>query len=511
MKFGESQARNLVSVGTIEPRSVRLWARTERPGRFVLTIRQATAAVASVRFEVAAGNPRDNTVSLRYPEDFPGAPALLPLHRYSFKIESEAADVFVGAGDFETAPADAASTPQRFSIGVISCHQPFSSEGEVSPRNMRLVEGLPAAFAAHDIKLLVATGDQIYADTPDQFSLTSAHYLKSRWPERGQLPEWPAEQIRAAYQERYRIGWNQPAWLKLLSAFPNYAILDDHEVFDDWGIKPEHDSAPYRKVTDAARLAYLDYQGSRQIPWTDASTVPASLDYRFHYGSVAGFVFDLRSERSAGPTPQVVSPGQLARFESFLAESRAAQVVLAVTSVPLVHIPEWLTAAGQFLFGTRVDFPDHWSAPANRGQRQVLLRMIHAHLQRPETRNQKLIVLGGDVHVGAAFALTLPGPDPRVFYELTTSAVSNRIQDFEVHASVLGPQLFQLNPRTAEGMLNVRLLPGASGAAQRNPIGSLNAGIIELQRNGNSTNVRFKLLGYGDDHKVREEFISGWL
>jgi alkaline phosphatase D len=511
MKFGQSQARNLVAVGSIEPRGVRLWARTEQPGRFVLTIRQATAVVASVRFEVAAGNPRDNTVSLRYPDDFPGAPALAPLHRYNFKVESESADVFVGAGDFETAPADAAATPQRFSIGVISCHQPFSSEGELSPRNTRLLEGLPAAFKAHDIKLLISAGDQIYADAPDQFSLTSPHYLKARWPERGQLPEWPADQIRAAYQERYRIGWNQPAWLKLLNAFPNYAILDDHEVFDDWGVKPEHESAPYKKVTDAARMAYLDYQGSRQIPWTDASPLPSALDYRFQYGSVAGFVFDLRSERRAGPAPQVVGPGQLARFESFLAESRGAQVVLVVTSVPLVHIPEWLTAAGQFLFGTKVDFPDHWSAPANRGQRQQLLRTIQSHLQRPETRNQKLIVLGGDVHVGAAFALTLVGPDPKVFYELTTSAVSNRIQDFEVHASVLGPKLFALHPRTADGLLDVRLLPGASTAAQRNPIGGLNAGVLELQRSGDTTNVRFKLLGYGDDFRIREEFISGWL
>ncbi len=511
MKFGDEQILNLVSVGTIEPRGVRLWARTERPGRFVLTVRRGTAVHATVAFEVAADNPRDNTVALRYPEDFPGAPPLAPLQRYNFKVESESADLFVGAGDFETAPAGPQDMPHTVSIGVMSCHQPFSSEGLVSERNMRLVQGLPAAFKGYDIKLLIATGDQIYADAPDEFSLTSPHYLASRWPERGQLPEWDPAEIRAAYQERYRIGWNQAPWLKLLSAFPNYAILDDHEVFDDWGMLPEHEGPAYRKVSEAARLAYLDYQGSRQLAWGEGAAAPAALDYRFRYGTVAGFAFDLRSERRAGPGHQVTSAAQRARFEHFLAESRSAQVVLVVTSVPLVHIPEWLTSAGQRLFGTSVDFPDHWSAPANRAERQILLGMIEAHLKRPETRQQKLIVLGGDVHVGAAFGLTFVGPDPRRFYELTTSAVSNRIKTFEADASVLGPRLFELSPRTADGRLDVRLLPAAAGSGRRNPIGGLNAGVIELRRNGDATNVRFKLLGYGDDHQVNEQYQSGWL
>jgi alkaline phosphatase D len=511
MAFGDSQVRNFVAVGTIEARSVRLWARTERPGRYVLTVRRGLDVYATVDFEIAADNPRDNTAAFRYPEDFPGAPPLRPLDRYTFKVESQEGDLFVGAGEFETAPADAASTPPRFSFGVMSCHQPFSSEGEVSPRNMRLMQALPQAFKRYDIKFLVSAGDQIYADAPGEFSLMAPHYQKTRWPDRGLINTWQPQQIRAAYQERYRICWNQSSMLKLLNSFPNYAILDDHEVFDDWGVEPEHVEEPYQRVIEAARLAYIDYQGSRQLPWSDAATAPASLDYRFSYGNVAGFVFDLRSERRAAGASQVVSASQLGRLEGFLAESRGAEVVLLVTSVPLVHIPEWLTSAGQFLFGTKVDFPDHWSAAANRGQRKAILGMIQAHLQRPETRNQKLIVLGGDVHVGAAFAFTTVGPNPRVFYQLTTSAVTNRVKDFEADAGVLGPQLFEQDKRTADGLLNVRLLGAAQGSPARNPIGGLNAAVIEVQKDGPQTNVRFKLLGYGDDLQVKEEYQSAWL
>jgi alkaline phosphatase D len=509
MPFGQTVS-NLVSVGTVDHHSARIWARASRPGDYVLTINGGPTAVGG-SFTIEPSNPLDNTIVVVYPNDFPGAPPLQPLHRYTFKIVSREGDVFVGAGQFETAPADEASTPSRFSFGVVSCHQPFSSEGELAERNMRLLEGLPKAFAGYDIKFLLAAGDQIYADAPGQFSLTNPHYLKSRWPDRGQLPEWTPEQIRALYQERYRICWNQSPWLKLLSAFPNYGILDDHEVFDDWGSKGEHATAPYQKVIGAARRAYMDYQGSRQLSWNATASLRDAFDYDFRYGTVAGFVFDLRSERAVGPPAQVISAGQLERFRQFLERNVSAQVVLVVTSVPLVHLPEWITAAGVAIFGTNVDFPDHWSAPANREQRLQILSVMRAHLEKPQTAHQKLVVIGGDVHVGAAFSMTFVGPHPKVFYELTTSAVSNRVKPLEADISVLGPAAFAASPRTAGGTLEVRLLPAAAGSLARNPIGGLNAAVVEAQRNGSATQVRFKLLGYGDDLRVNEQFQSGWL
>jgi alkaline phosphatase D len=510
MPFGDAVS-NLVAVGTVDHRSARLWARAERPGDYLLTVSEGPAVVGTGAFTIDPTHPLDHTAALSYPDDFPGAAPLQPLHRYHFKITSVAGDVFVGAGQFETAPADPASTPDHFSIGVMSCHQPFSSEGALSERNMRLLEGLPAAFTAHDIKLLIAAGDQIYADAPAEFSLTNAHYLQSRWPGRGQLPDWAADEIRALYQERYRICWNQRPLLKLMSSFPTYAILDDHEVFDDWGSEAAHDTPPYQKVIGAARRAYMDYQGSRQLAWGPTASLRDAFDYEFRYGSVAGFVFDLRSERTVGPPAQVISAGQLDRFRQFLDRNVSAQVILMVTSVPLVHLPEWLTAAGVAVFGTKVDFPDHWSAPANREQRLQILELMRNHLQRPQTANQKLVVIGGDVHVGAAFSMTFVGPNPKVFYELTTSAVSNRVKPLEADISVLGPAAFAAGPRTAGGTLEVRLLPGAAGAPARNPIGGLNAGVIEFQRHGAATQLRFKLLGYDDKLKVGDQFQSGWL
>jgi alkaline phosphatase D len=510
MAFGDIQRRNLVAVGKVGSTSARLWFRAERPGSYVVEVLGPNGTPhGKLVVEIAEGNPSDNTAVVDYPAGANDKP-LLPLHRYTFTVGSEDGSVMVGEGRFETAPHTAEQTPEIFSIGAVSCHQPFEPDGSLSVRSMRLLEWLPEVFGRYDIKFLFGLGDQIYADNPGELSLLNPHYLKSRWPDRGDLGSWTPEQIRAAYQERYRICWNQVPWLKLLSTFPNYAILDDHEVFDDWGSNPTLEKPPYTKVIDAARLAYLDYQGGRQLGWNGAGPAAPSFDYSFTYGTVAAFVFDLRSERQVGPPARVIGQGQLDRFKKFLADNAAAHVILVVTSVPLVHIPEWLAAVGEWVVGTKVDFPDQWSAPRNTADRDAVLAAMREHLSaRPK---QRLIVLGGDVHVGAAFELHFVGGKKPYFFELTTSSVTNRLQGFSVDASLLGPKAFELTPRMAGGTLDVSFLRPAKGAPARNPIGGLNAGIIEFKRkNAEETNVRLKLIGYDDQHNVKEEFTSGWL
>ena len=510
MPFQESDSRrNFVAVGSVDSTSARLWFRAPDSGSYVVQVLGPNATpVGRVVVDIAAGNATDNTAAVLYPDDADGAPDLLPLHRYNFRVTSQDGTAFVGEGAFETAPASADQTPDIFTAAIVSCHQPFNSDGIVSPDSMRLLDQIEGIFHGADAKFLLTVGDQIYADTPGRFSLLDANYVK-RWA-RGTIDTWTQQQIRQAYQERHRIFWNQPSWLKLLSARPNYTILDDHEVFDDWGTKPEHTKQPWKKIIAGARQAYLDYQGSRQLPWNGAGVVPAALDYSFTYGTVATFVFDLRSERRAPPEPRVISAAQLARFKRFLDANREAHVILVVTSVPLVHIPEWLTEAGEGLFGTDVDFPDHWSAKNNQKDRLAILKAIQAHLSAVPT--QRLIVIGGDVHVGCAFTIRFVGGKKPLFYELTTSSITNRSQGFQADASLLGPQIFGVTPTMAGGLAKVGLLRSAQGAPSRNPIGGLNAGLIEFKRkSATETNVRLKLVGYGDDHVAKDEFVSGWL
>ncbi|HEX2660014.1 MAG TPA: alkaline phosphatase D family protein, partial [Polyangia bacterium] len=504
-----SDARNnLVSVGTVDHRSVRLWFRAERPGRYVVSIRGADLAPhGRAVIDIAPGNPTDNTAAFTYPDQAPGAPPLSSLHRYTFRVVSEDETLVVGEGAFETAPATPDDTPSIFTVGLISCHQPFDVNGVLSPDSMRLCQQLFSTFASADTKFLLTVGDQIYADEPGNVSLLNAAYT-SRWG-RGPIQEWTPQQIREAYQERYRIFWNQTPWLKLLSSLPNYAMLDDHEVFDDWGSRPEHVHDPAAKIIAAARLAYLDYQGSRQLPWGPTATAPAAFDYGFRYGTLATFAFDIRSERWVGPPSRVFSPDQLGRFRAFLAENADAHVVFVVTSVPFVHLPEWVTARGAQIFATDVDFPDHWSAERNRADRGAVLDVIDAHLTAHP--KQRLIVLGGDVHVGCAFSLHFVGDRKPRFYELTSSSVTNKLGCVQAAFTPVGPLAFEEWPALANGRVKASLLPAASDAPAMNPTGGLNAGLIELKRNGDETNVRLKLLGVGADGHAREEYVSGWL
>jgi alkaline phosphatase D len=513
MAFWDHQRLNFVSVGTVDAKSARLWFRAERPGQYRLEVTGPGGTPhGQAVVEIAAGNARDNTTAVVYPDVLgAGAPALQALTRYGFKVKSVDGTVVVGEGRFETAPANPGQTPQRFAIGVVSCHQPFNDAGEVSEDNMRLLSQLQPIYEAHDIKFLIAGGDQMYADTPGATSLLSPHYIGKRWPGRGEIGSWTPQQIRAAYQERYRTCWNQVPWLKLLNSWPNYAILDDHEVFDDWGAEPAHQNPAFQKVIGGARLAYMDYQGSRQLSWAGPSPAgaPAALDYSFTYGTVATYVFDLRSERRPPPQAQVVSQAQLERFKAFLNRSGDAHVLLLVTSVPLIHLPEWVTSVGQWIFGTKVDFPDHWSAPQNQPQRNEILAALRDHLgAHPK---QRCVVLGGDVHVGCAFELHFVGGKKPYFFELTTSALTNRQKSFDADISTMGPTAFGLNPRMAGDSVDVRLLRAAEGAPERNPLGGLNAGLVQFQRTGDTTNVRLKLFGYGPDRVAKEQFVSGWL
>jgi alkaline phosphatase D len=510
MAFGDDKLENIVAVGTVDHRSARIWFRAQQPGSYVVEVKGPAGALhGRASAMIAPDNATDNTLAIVYPG--PGRD-LTPLTHYDVRITSEDGLVFVGTAQFETAPAGAADAPGNFKIGVFSCHQPFDEAGNLSPDSMALLNQLPQYFHDNGVKFLLSVGDQIYADEPGAVSLMSPQYGQQRWGR--PLTQLPPAEVRAAFQERYRIFWKQMPWIKLLNSYPNYSILDDHEVFDDWGSIAAHADEPARTIIQAGRLAYLDYQGARQLNWGgDGAVAPAALDYSFSYGQVATYVFDLRSERRLVPEPRVISPEQLARFQAFLAANRQAQVILAVTSVPLVHIPEWVAGLGEKLFGTGVDFPDHWSAVRNRPDRDKVLAAIRDHLSLPETRRQRFIVVGGDVHIGCAFSMHFVGGAKPLMYELTTSSVTNRIKGWRAGLSELGPESFAVTRRMANDTLDVTLLrssQAAQGKANLNPTADLNAGIIELNRNGDETNVKLKLIGAGAGG-AQVIFESGWL
>ena len=71
-------------------------------------------------------------------------------------------------------------------------------------------------------------------------------------------------------------------------------------------------------------------------------------------------------------------------------------------SVPLVHAsPAIMSALERVKAGFGRDVRDRWSVPAFAAQRTMLLERLFGW--QSERRRRQVIVLSGDVHVGAAF------------------------------------------------------------------------------------------------------------
>jgi hypothetical protein len=62
-------------------------------------------------------------------------------------------------------------TPARFSIALMSCHEPFTHRGTPRRSSLHMLRAARHCLQRHNTKLLVAVGDQVYADYPARFSL----------------------------------------------------------------------------------------------------------------------------------------------------------------------------------------------------------------------------------------------------------------------------------------------------------------------------------------------------
>jgi alkaline phosphatase D len=510
-KLGDGvQLERMVAVGRTTPTSVRIWLRAEAAGPHRLTIVRATSGdpVAQVEFGVPAAGGRDLTHGVGYPDDFPGEAPLAPLTAYRFEVQRVAGWRSVGTGRFETAPASAGDTPDRFSIAVLSCHQPFDSEGELAPAHMRVFEVLETILARNEARFAILAGDQMYSDLPDRCSLLDAHYL-GLVAGTGSLLSLDAKKVRSLYQDRYRSFFAMPDVQKLYANRSTYPILDDHEIFDDWGSLAVHAESSHAAVLEGARRAYLDYQGSRVLPASEE--LPASFHYSFGYGCVGVFVMDLRSERRvvAGGN-QLYGESQLEDLRAFLAASGDKRLILVVTSVPVVHVPEWLADAGYELVGTKIDFGDQWSLAANRPARDRLLALLLAH--QDAHRDQRIVIVGGDVHISCALELAFEGLPP--MHQLTASAISNSGSRFQGWAGGQGPKRTPTltvqtpaGPRRADVSL-ARRLKGD------NPYGGINVGLIEVDAGSDPLRIRFQIWSY--DRKGTKQllpvakYVSTW-
>jgi alkaline phosphatase D len=312
------------------------------------------------------------------------------------------------------------------------------------------------------------------------------------------------------YQERHRIFWKHPAYARLMARFPCHMILDDHEIVDNFGTAEEHSGPRYDNLRAGALDAFYDYQAARTLPMSGGAR-PSAFFQTFTYGTVAGFIMDLRSERRATADQiEVASPAQWQALTDFLANNRDKHVLFLGLSVPLLHVPDWLATTGAALGEADGDVADRWTNPKMHASRDRLFHLIREH-QR-DNPDQRLVLLGGDVHVGAVSRFAW-SDDTRDTYQLIASALSNT-EGFLLRGLVeLIPKIGAVIGHDGNADFSGELLAAppehACSGKPANPYGKLNVGVIEVERHpeGRESSVRLVLIGCNDDEPASCQIV----
>jgi len=482
----------MVAVGAVGERRARLWLRADKPGPFVVQLRPRGGAPVRAEVPDRRSPGDDGTMAFTVPDDVGLAP-LSPATQYSFRIAVAGTGELVGEGGFETAPPDGASAPYAFAF--MSCHQPFGPDGSVRAESASMLAALEPALEARGVKYALLVGDQMYADAPAGRGLL-------RPARERPLVTLSPEEIRARYQSRYRRFWAPPEMRRLQSRRPTWCIWDDHEIVDDWGARRAHTRPEWRRVFGGARRAFVDYQASRAASF--GPSLPGSFHQSFVWGQAATFVMDLISQRVfVGREARVYGDDQLEALKAFLREQRARPVLFVVLTVPPVYLPDWVVAAGERVPVMGSAFAARWNAARNRHALDRLFDALREHLR--QAPGQKLALLSGDVHQGAALALHFPSGGR--FYQFVSSPFTH--VDGNWKAAVARRLAFTMRAvRHGAGRLKVERL-ACEGHARQNPFNGLNVGVVHVADGA----VRFELLTSDGEAPgvARTAYDSGWL
>lgn len=501
-RFNERDFATLFVAGATDSDSVRFWGRTCTPGSHVLELNEASETATNPLGEwdiaLTPDDGSDFTFVIDYPSQVSGAQSLRPNTNYVCRLYT-VTRALVGTARFTTAPAGLADSPSRVVLAAVSCHLPFDDRGDIHPRAERLLSVACPLLRQMDVKRVIMMGDQVYGDLPERCSLFDDNYFASVGPPgRTSLFECSRSEVRQLYQRRHRIFWSGETIRELQQTFPCYLVADDHEIVDNFGSAPEHRSSKYEAIAQGAFDAYFDYQASRTLG--PRGTRVRGFESSFDYGSLATFVLDLRSERTATEEEiEILSDRQLLKLTQFLAAHHSSHVLCIVTSVPFLHVPDWFVHVGVKFASSDGDIADRWSHPKARRSRNALLRVLREH-QRSCPR-QRLVFLGGDVHIGMVGKLDW-GPGITPSYQLVSSAFSN------AKAAPTRALVKVANHRTPLSIAEEGVALEATFLENKldddhdtnNPYGGLNMGIVEVERlTDTESTVRLLLVGCSED------------
>ena len=306
-----------------------------------------------------------------------------------------------GAGDeMERGVIELPSAPASgTTFAVASCQYPAGFlDAELAERSYRrLARCLDRRNPAFRPQAVLLLGDQVYVDATAGLFDPTAEHDRFRLPHQRLLAMAPLRHI--------------------VRRVPVHAMLDDHEIEDNWEPLPG-DAANQAKLAEG-RAAYLQYQRLAD-PRVAAAGSGAPLWSAFEVNGVPFFIADTRSERLPRDAAHIVearimSDAQRDALFAWLSERRASPVPKFI-ACPALPLPRHRRAVqhGHAASALRSDSWDGYPAS---------LAGLLGHIARERVSN--VVFLSGDEHLSLVARVTLraDGGEPVVVHSVHSSAL----------------------------------------------------------------------------------------
>jgi PhoD-like phosphatase len=354
------------------------------------------------------------------------------------------------------------SNQERFSFLAYSCNEPFSTKDRkgILARDLSLWLRMNARAAGEDSRnqlperpqFVLGVGDQIYVDPdPDAKRAPLAFFKGDRSDDF--LIDMEPDSLYKALDVVYRYNFSLPPLAWAFSKLPSFMMWDDHEIRDGWGSQGDEAcdltkgddrcnqskggascNPTMRTYFRIARHAFIAHQLLR-------SYAPDEIDQDEYNALVAGrktlhrpfshgertHVLMLDSRSTRAPGRKIFEETAIQAVHEWLGRGRKSQGDLYVLTVgaPLFPSRTFAGAISAVKSELRDDLRDGWDSKANECSRKELLKMLANHFRAEENKNDRLLVISGDVHYSSLYFISLG--DRVVGQEVVTSGIAHSL------------------------------------------------------------------------------------
>ncbi len=205
-------------------------------------------------------------------------------------------------------------------------------------------------------------------------------------------------------QEEYRDTWNYYYQAKAFRSVPNLMILDDHEIFDDFGFKLDKTSNKKSFEFNFAQMARICYYKYQKQLWENVNFDDLDSTYREHHfhilNGVGLFIQDFRGcftwFKRYDNQNRILGSVQHKDIEDCFGPNglfNKAKCALYISANPLVFLSSGISRVASIKVD---DCIEQWSLQSKNEQVDIL-DTLSAYRQRNE---KDIALISGDVHVG---------------------------------------------------------------------------------------------------------------